>query len=56
MDIFMIPGRDYDSNVYIVVGKIPTVIDTGTGFHIRMILETIQKIVKVSQIQQILHS
>jgi len=54
MDIFTIPGRDYDSNIYVVVGKIPTVIDTGTGFHTRMILETIQKIVKPNQIQQIL--
>lgn len=54
MDIFTIPGREYDSNVYVVVGKIPTVIDTGTGFHTRVILEMIQKIVKLSQIQQIL--
>jgi glyoxylase-like metal-dependent hydrolase (beta-lactamase superfamily II) len=54
MDIFTIPGREYDSNVYVVVGKIPTVIDTGTGFYAGAILEAIQKIVKLSQIQQIL--
>jgi glyoxylase-like metal-dependent hydrolase (beta-lactamase superfamily II) len=54
MDIFSIPGRDYDSNVYVVVGKVPTVIDTGTGFYAEVILETIQKIVKLDQIQQIL--
>ena len=54
MDIFTISGREYDSNVYVVVGKIPTIIDTGTGFYTRMILETIQKIVNLEQIQQIL--
>jgi hydroxyacylglutathione hydrolase len=54
MDIFLIPGREYDSNVYVVVGKIPTVIDTGTGFYTRMVLEEIQKIVPLNQIQQIL--
>jgi glyoxylase-like metal-dependent hydrolase (beta-lactamase superfamily II) len=54
MDIITIPGREYDSNVYVVVGKIPTIIDTGTGFYTRIILETIQKIVKLEQIQQIL--
>jgi hydroxyacylglutathione hydrolase len=54
MDIITIPGREYDSNVYVVVGKIPTIIDTGTGFYTRIILETIQKIVNLEQIQQIL--
>jgi hydroxyacylglutathione hydrolase len=53
MDIFTILGKEYDSNVYVVSGKIPTVIDTGTGFYTRLILETIQKIVKPNQIQQI---
>ena len=54
MDIFTIPGREYDSNVYVVDGKIPTIIDTGTGFYTRIIFETIQKIVNLEQIQQIL--
>ena len=54
MDIFTILGKEYDSNVYVVVGKIPTIIDTGTGFYTGMILETIQRIVKLNQIQQIL--
>ena len=54
MDIFTVPGRLYDSNVYVVVGKIPTIIDTGTGFYTKMIFETIQKIITLDQIQQIL--
>jgi hydroxyacylglutathione hydrolase len=54
MDILTIPGREYDSNVYVVVGKIPTIIDTGTGFYTKMIFEEIQKIITLNQIQQIL--
>jgi hydroxyacylglutathione hydrolase len=54
MDIFTIPGRDYDSNVYVISGEIPTIIDTGTGFYSQMIIETIQKIINLHQIRQIL--
>ena len=54
MDIFTIPGREYDSNVYVIGGQTPTIIDTGTGFYSRMIIETIQKIIKLHQIRQIL--
>jgi len=32
-------GRNYDSNVYAIIGKIPTVVDTGTGFYSRKIIE-----------------
>ena len=54
MDIHTIPGVDYDSNVYVIMGKIPTIIDTGTGFHSGIILESIQKYIRYDQIQQIL--
>jgi len=54
MDIFTIPGKDYDSNVYVIIGKIPTIIDTGTGFYSRIIIETIRKIIKLNKIRQIL--
>jgi hydroxyacylglutathione hydrolase len=54
MDIFTIPGLDYDSNVYVIVGENPTIIDTGTGFHSRMILKEIQKIIDIKKIRQIL--
>jgi len=53
MDIFTIPGQDYDSNVYVVVGKVPTIIDAGTGFYSKMILKTIHQLIKVEYIQQI---
>ncbi len=54
MDIYTILGREYDSKIYVIVGKIPTVSDTGTGFYAGVILETIQKIVKINQVRQIL--
>lgn len=53
MDIITVPGKEYDSNIYVILGKIPTIIDTGTGFYTRSILETIQRIVKLDEIQQI---
>lgn len=53
MHIYTIPGKDYDSNVYVIAGEIPTIIDTGTGFNSQMIIETIQKIIKLNKIQQI---
>jgi hydroxyacylglutathione hydrolase len=54
MAIFTIPGQDFDSNVYVAVGKVPTIIDTGTGFYSHQILDTIEKKIKVNKIRQIL--
>lgn len=54
MDIFTLPGQDYDSNVYLVVGDVPTIIDTGTGFYSKRILEKIEKVIPITEIQQIL--
>lgn len=54
MDILTIPGINYDSNIYVIIGEIPTVIDTGTGFYSERIIETIQKRIKLHKIRQIL--
>jgi hydroxyacylglutathione hydrolase len=54
MDIFTILGREYDSNIYVMVGKNTTVIDSGTGFYSQVVTDTIQKVVKSYEIQQIL--
>ncbi len=53
MDIFTIPGKDYDSNVYVIVGETPTIIDTGTGFQSHMIIEAIKKKININKIRQI---
>ncbi len=54
MDIFPIPGRDYDSNIYVIDGEIPTIVDTGTGFYSQMNIKVIHKIVPLYKIRQIL--
>lgn len=54
MVIFTISGREYDSNIYLVLGEIPTIIDTGTGFYSKMIIDTIQKVLPLTKVQQIL--
>jgi glyoxylase-like metal-dependent hydrolase (beta-lactamase superfamily II) len=53
MNIFTIPGKDYDSNVYVIVGETPTIIDTGTGFQSHMIIEAIKKKININKIRQI---
>jgi len=54
MEIFTVTGRNNDSNVYVIIGNIPTIIDTGTGFNSREILEVIKKFTKLSVIKQII--
>ena len=53
MDIFTIPGEEYDSNIYVICGDVPTIVDTGTGFYSKEISEQIKKIVNPSTITQI---
>lgn len=54
MGIFTIAGRNYDSNVYVIIGQIPTIIDTGTGLYSRELLKTIKKFMDPSTIKQII--
>ncbi len=43
MGIFTVSGRNYDSNIFVIIGKIPSVIDTGTGFNSGEVIEIIKK-------------
>jgi len=54
MSITAIPGKNYDSNIYIITGKNPTIIDTGTGFYSKEIGEVLKKILRPSTITQII--
>jgi len=54
MGIHPILGRDYDSNVYLLTGATPTLIDTGTGFHSREILQEITNVLNPKTIRQII--
>ncbi|MFO7677291.1 MAG: MBL fold metallo-hydrolase [Thermoplasmatota archaeon] len=53
MQIFTIPGKNFDSNVYLLPGKIPTIIDAGTGVYSKDLIKTIGTILEPSLIKQI---
>lgn len=52
--IYCIYGIDYDSNIYIILGEIPTIIDTGTGLHYVEVAKRIKSIVNPLDIEQII--
>jgi hydroxyacylglutathione hydrolase len=54
MRVYVITGMEYDSNVYLVTGKVPSVIDTGTGFHSRTVLQKLQLFLPLLSIKQII--
>jgi hydroxyacylglutathione hydrolase len=54
MQIFTIPGKNFDSNIYVLPGKNPTIIDTGTGIYSKEILKTIDTLSDSSKIKQII--
>ena len=54
MKIHSIYGIDYDSNIYLIVGKNTTLIDCGTGLHNKYLTDKISQIVDLSDIKQII--
>lgn len=54
MQVYVITGMEYDSNIYLVTGKVPTIIDTGTGFHSRTVLQKLQLYLQPPTIRQII--
>ena len=54
MDIVTISGRNYDSNVYVIDGKHPTIVDTGTGLFSTDIIKEIQEHFPLSSLQHII--
>ena len=54
MDIFTILGRGYDSNIYVIVGSNPTIVDTGTGFYSNDVISVIRKFVDPTTIKNII--
>ncbi|MGF3554346.1 MAG: MBL fold metallo-hydrolase [Thermoplasmatota archaeon] len=54
MEINYIYGRNYDSNIYIINGEKPTIIDCGTGLHSIEITEEIKRIINPCLIVQII--
>jgi glyoxylase-like metal-dependent hydrolase (beta-lactamase superfamily II) len=54
MSIHVIPGRAYDSNIYVITGENPTIIDTGTGQNQSHVHTAIQSIIDPSSVTQII--
>lgn len=54
MEIYSIIGTGYDSNIFVIPGKKPTVIDTGTGMHKQNVLNQIEKYIDISSLSQII--
>jgi len=52
--IIFIPGRGFDSNVYLIKGQKNTVIDTGSGFDTGYILDELKKNIDIHDIDQII--
>lgn len=54
MSVHCIYGKGYDSNIFVVTGEIPTLIDTGTGQHHKNVLQQIKTIIEPDTIKQII--
>lgn len=54
MKIYCIYGINYDSNIYIITGKIPTIIDCGTGLNQRYVEDKIREIINSKEILQVI--
>jgi len=54
MEIYCIYGRGYDSNIYVIKGNNPTIIDCGTGLYYKDVEKDIRKIIEPNKIKQII--
>jgi glyoxylase-like metal-dependent hydrolase (beta-lactamase superfamily II) len=54
MKINCIYGYKFDSNIYIINGKIPTIIDCGTGLYKEYVTKKINEIIDIASIKQII--
>ena len=54
MNIHSIIGSGYDSNIFVIPGKKPSIVDTGTGMNKELVLSQIAKYIDLSSISQII--
>ena len=54
MEVNCIIGISYDSNIYVVKGKIPTIIDCGTGLHQSYVEDRIKETINPKKVEQII--
>ena len=53
MKVYSIIGSGYDSNIFVIPGKEPSIVDTGTGLNKDQVISQIAKFVDLSSISQI---
>jgi len=53
MTIQYLPGKGYDSNIYLVTGGDPILVDTGTGRYSQALLGKITSLVDISKLRRI---
>ena len=51
--IHVISGLNYDSNIYLVTGKVPTIVDCGTGLWNDYVMKQLESIIDCKKIKQI---
>ena len=54
MKIHYIQGQGYDSNIYEVIGKNTSIVDTGTGLNSEYVVNELKKIIDPTSIKQII--
>ena len=54
MTIYVIHGKGYDSNIFLIGGKEPTIIDTGTGLNTKLVSKEILSYLDPENITQII--
>ena len=54
MELKCIYGINYDSNIYVINGEKPSIIDTGTGLHHKRVINEIKKYIDIKKINQII--
>jgi glyoxylase-like metal-dependent hydrolase (beta-lactamase superfamily II) len=54
MKVNYIYGVEYDSNIYLISGKNPTIIDCGTGLHSQYVIDKIKGLINPEIVNQII--
>ena len=54
MQIHCIHGHNFDSNIYIILGENPTIVDCGTGLYNGEVVRSLKKIIEPTLLTQII--
>jgi glyoxylase-like metal-dependent hydrolase (beta-lactamase superfamily II) len=54
MDVVIVTGREYDSNIYLILGDEVVIVDTGTGSHYSYVIDSIKQHIDLDKVTCIL--